>query len=85
MAKFYGDKRISHEVEDGNHYILHFSDGSSARISKRMRDISLTRKSTDLTTLWDTQMGRVAGETLKLWLDWDVKLEQLDHLYNFLK
>ena len=85
MARFYGDKKIDRTEEDGEHIILHFSDGTFARVSKKMHEISLTKKSTDLTALWDKQMAAVSAKTLAIWLEWDVKLSQIEYLFNILK
>jgi len=85
-TKFYGEKKVSHVDDHGeNHSDVVFSEGGFAKVSKKMLEVSLTKKPTDLTTLWDRQLSAVSVETLRLWLQWDVKMEQLDHLFNMLK
>src|SRR3990167_8122321 len=85
MSRFLGDKRIEKKIEDGDHIVLEFKDGSSDRLTVKMFEATATRDSTDLTNLWDRQLAFVCKDILQTLLDWDIKLEQLDYLFNMLK
>ena len=85
MSKFLGPKRIENQVEDGDHVILEFKDGTKDRVSKKMLEISSTREPVDHTVLWDRQLSPVAHDILQVLFDWDVQLEQLEYLFNILK
>lgn len=85
MSRFIGDKRIVDELEDGDFVVVTFKDGTSERMTKKMLELSRTRESTDLTTLWDRQLGAVTQDILQVMLDWNIKLGQLDYLFNLLK
>jgi len=85
MSKFYGDNKIKSMTEDGDHIVLDFGGGKTEKISKKMSEVSITKKPMDLTALWDKQLGAVTKDILQVLLDWDIKMEQLDYLFNLVK
>ena len=85
MSKFYGDKKVHSEVEDGEFVILGLGSDGHQRITKKMRDVSLSKKPVNLTELWDRQLAPVTRELLEVLLSWDVQLDQLDFIVNMLK
>ncbi len=91
MSKFYGELRVLGEEEDGDHVILQFKDGETMRLTKRMRDLSVTKKSIDTTQLWDRQLTPLVTDILTLMLELDVQVgdqqvgNQVDYILNLVK
>lgn len=85
---YYGEKKVisvTASTADTNRSEILFTDGSSINIPTKLLDISVTKNSGDLTKLWDKQTEAVTKEILKILLDYDLQLEQLDYLMNKLK
>jgi hypothetical protein len=85
MSKFYGNKKIQEEEVGEERVTLYFGGEDKAVLSRKMYDLSCTKKPTDLTTLWDKQVGAAVNDTLKVLLGWDLQMGQLDYFYNMLK
>ena len=91
MSRFYGELRVLGEEEDGDHVILQFKDGKTMRLTKRMRDLSVTKKPIDTTQLWDKQVTPLVTEILTLMLEWDIQVgdqqvgNQVEYLLNLVR
>lgn len=85
---YYGEKKVmsvTTATNDPNRSEILFTDGSSVNIPTKLLDVSVTKNAGDLTKLWDKQTEAVSKEILKILLDYDLQLEQLDYLMNKLK
>ena len=85
---YYGEKKIvsvTNGSNDPNRSEVLFTDGSSINIPTKLLEVSASKTAGDLTKLWDLQTEAVTKEILKIILDYDLQLEQLDYLINKIK
>ncbi len=82
MNKYYGDKEIvdikDHPVHPDTHQILTFKDGTEKTLSKKMIGAAVTDEAVDLNKLRDLRCFPVVGDILKVFLDWDIHMSEID-------
>lgn len=79
--KYYGKKKIKNSGPnpDGN-IVLRFDDDTSVTLSKKMAEHAITDKAVDLTELRTLRIQPVTEEVIKLLLEWDIKISEIEYL-----
>lgn len=92
MAKQYIGEKAVESVEDTDQTTIGgvavkqviYKDGSSERLSEKMLEVASTDKKVDLTELRELRLHPVVQETLSLWLDWGIRVDEVNYLCNLL-
>ena len=81
MKKFYGEKEIAnikdHPIHD-TYQVLVFADGTELALTKKMIAVAVTDKPVDLTTLRNLRCFPVVSDVLKVFLDWDIHISEIE-------
>lgn len=80
---YIGDKKIKNIEEIDGKVKVVFEDDSKTTLSRKMYDISLSLDISDATQLQERRVVAVQGEVMKIFLDWDVKLVDLQKLIQW--
>lgn len=78
--KYYGPLKIKDTEVTGESVILDLSDDSQVELSAKMAEVAITKKPIDLTKLRDLRLRPIAKEMLQMWLDWDIKVSEVEYL-----
>lgn len=81
MAKFYGEKEIvdTKETTDGKQ-ILVLEGGAEEVLVKKMVAASVTEEKSSPSDLRDKRCFPIVAEILKVMLEWDVKIGEIDFI-----
>lgn len=83
-GKFYGPKKIKSSDKAGGYIMLTFSDDSKVRISELIAENTVTDKACTLTDLRDKRLQPVAEKMLEMYLEYDIKVSELDFLTSLI-
>ena len=81
MAKFYGQKEIKDIIVDGDKKsVVIFTDDSQIVLPNKMIGVAVTDEATDLTKLRDLRCFPVVAEILKVLLNHNVHIAEIDFI-----
>jgi hypothetical protein len=69
---YIGDKKIARAPESNDRVTVYFEDDTEATFTKRMFEAMKTEEPIDATGLRDRYCQVIAGDVLKVLLDWDI-------------
>jgi len=81
---FIGDKKINapKSVPDEIEFNVQFEDGIVVRMTKKMFEASVSEVPLDASALQDRRAAKVAGDILKLLLEWDIEMGDLKYILD---
>lgn len=82
MKKYYGDKEVESvsDVKENGFVDVKFIDGTSIELMPKMIIGALTESPVDLTKLREARCFPVVVDILKLFLDYNVKIDEIDFI-----
>jgi len=78
--KYYGQQKIKDFEITGERVILDLDNDTQVELSGKMAEVAVTEKKLDLTELREARLNPVAKAILKLYLDWDIKISEIEYV-----